>query len=162
MVTIVTIDVVDSQNNCPDPVSSYMITMRHKMEGYINSGFNNSLSTFSLKTQSFLNSKDEPEHPIDTKTKVIPTTETDLDNDGFLSDLEKNSTRGFPEHDSDLPVLHGYCDRSFEKDILTFTNGDTGTVGQRTPETTDNDGVNVNGRQGKLHNDLGTSEHSVI
>ena len=121
--------------------------MRHKMEGYINSGFSNSLSSFSLKTQTFLNSKEATEHHIDLKGEAKTDIQRDLD-DSFLSDLEKNSARGFPEPDQDPTVLHGYCDRSFEKNILTFTNGDTGTVSQRSTNTTDNEEVTVDGRQG--------------
>ena len=127
-----------------------MTTMRHKMEGYVNSGFNNSLSSFSLKTQTFLNSKDDTEVYTNANTEPKTAIETDLDDDSFLSDLEKNSARGSHEHDGDPPVLHGYCDRSFEKNILTFTNGDTGTVSQRSPNNADNDcfSVDVDGRQG--------------
>ena len=96
------------------------------MEGYINSGFAHSTNNFQLKQQKHKaqNTKaDDIEKHVDS---LETDYEVDLNDDSFLSDLEKDSERGYQEEPA--PVLHGYCDRSFEKNILTFTNGDTGPV----------------------------------
>ena len=102
--------------------------VRHyNMDGYINSGFTNTITSLSLNTKNIVNNTEEHDER-DT---------TDLNDDSFLSDLERDSGRGYnEEYESDAPVLHGYCDRSFEKNILTFTNGDTGTQQNTTSELT--------------------------
>ena len=85
-------------------------TMRHTMEGHINTGFTPSISSLALHTKQ--------------KVKAgIAEDEIDVDEGlhdvSIVSDLVKE----------DAPsLLHGYCDRSFEKAILTFTNGDTETL----------------------------------
>ena len=52
-------------------------------------------------------------------------TEIELNDDSYLAELEKKIG---PRYIDDQPELHGYCDRSFEKHILTLTNGDTGPL----------------------------------
>ena len=92
------------------------------MEGYANSGFAHSISGLSLKTRNLLASKSLDDHYAETLREAAGVdSEPDLDSGSFLSDLEKDSGR--KDVGAERPaVLAGYCDRSFEKAILTFTN----------------------------------------
>ena len=93
------------------------------MEGYTNSGFAHSThSGLSLKTKNLLASKALDGHYAETLREAAGVDpETDLDSGSFLSDLEKDSGR--KDVGAERPaVMAGYCDRSFEKAILTFTN----------------------------------------
>ena len=94
------------------------------MEGYTNSGFAHSISGLSLKTRNLVASKTLDGHYAETLREAAGVdSETDLDSGSFLSDLEKDSGR--KDEVAERPaVLAGYCDRSFEKAILTFTNED--------------------------------------
>ena len=118
--------------------------------GYINSGFTNSISSFSLNTKEILKANSK-ELLNDKDVEAAP----DLNDDSFLSDLEKDSGRGYNEEyeqEGGPPVMHGYCDRSFEKNILTFTNGETGTLSQERNTTVreTQDTQVIDGRQGKV------------
>ena len=69
------------------------------MEGYINSGFTNSLSSssskfFSTKNFSLDNKREEFKSCEPIETGPLADPDTDLDSDSFLSDLEKDSARG--------------------------------------------------------------------
>ena len=92
------------------------------MEGYTNSGFNHSISGLSLKTRNLPTFKTLDGHYAETLREAAGVdSETDLDSGSFLSDLEKDSGR--KDVGAERPaVMAGYCDRSFEKAILTFTN----------------------------------------
>ena len=113
--------------------------MRHTMEGHINTGFTASISSLALHTRDQL------------KTGI---SEDERDVDEGLHDVSIESDLA----KKDASVLHGYCDRSFEKAILTFTNGDSGplsnpdTINNITGDETVSDGngvVSVDARQGK-------------
>ena len=112
--------------------------MRHNMEGHINTGFTASISSLALHTREHLKTGiSEDERDVDEGLHDVSIT----------SDLAKK----------DASVLHGYCDRSFEKAILTFTNGDSGPLSN--PDTNSitrdetvsggNEVVSVDARQGK-------------
>lgn len=100
------------------------------MEGYTNTGFTPSISSLALKTRAQIKSGIEDEREVDEGLHDI----------SISSDLVKDPAS----------VLHGYCDRSFEKAILTFTNGDTGPLSN--PDTIDsiasNETVDVDARLG--------------
>ena len=84
--------------------------MRHTMEGHINTGFTPSISSLALHTKQQVKAGfGEDEIDVDEGLHEV----------SIVSDLAKEDASS---------VLHGYCDRSFEKAILTFTNGDTGTL----------------------------------
>ena len=115
------------------------------MEGHINTGFTPSISSLAL-------------HPRQQVKAGINEDEIDVDEGlhdiSIVSDLAKEDASS---------VLHGYCDRSFEKAILTFTNGDTGTLSK--PDTTNiitkdnpdydsNQVVDVDARLGKYSDTL--------
>ena len=79
------------------------------MEGHINTGFTASISSLALHTREQLKTGiGEDEREVDEGLHDL----------SIVSDLAKK----------DASVLHGYCDRSFEKAILTFTNGDSGPL----------------------------------
>ena len=89
--------------------------MRHTMEGHINTGFTPSISSLALHTRQQVKAGiNEDEIDVDEGLHDV----------SIVSDLAKEDASS---------VLHGYCDRSFEKAILTFTNGDTGTLSK--PDT---------------------------
>ena len=93
------------------------------MEGYSNSGFAHSFSGLSLKTKNLLTTKTLDGHYAETLREAAGVEpETDLDSGSFLSDLEKDSGR--KDEEGRPPVMAGYCDRSFERAILTYTNED--------------------------------------
>ena len=113
--------------------------MRQTMEGHINTGFTASISSLAMHTREQLkNGIGKDERDVDEGLHDL----------SIVSDLVKK----------DASVLHGYCDRSFEKAILTFTNGDSGplsdpdTVYSLTRDETvpdSDDVVNVDARLGK-------------
>ena len=121
--------------------------------GYINSGFTNSISSLSLHTKDILKANTKG-NTKDTLKEGDIEAAPDLNDDSFLSDLEKDSGRGYnEEYEQECPaVMHGYCDRSFEKNILTFTNGETGTLSQEPSSTVreTQDTTHVDCRQGKV------------
>jgi hypothetical protein len=115
------------------------------MEGYVNSGFSNSLTSsssrfFSTKNFSLDSKREEFKSCEQLENGPLADPDTDLDSDSFLSDLEKDSARGketfVDGEDQTLDwglktkpeILHGYSDRSFEGAILTFTNGEASTM----------------------------------
>ena len=94
------------------------------MEGYSNSAFAHSFPSLSLKNKNpKLTSKTLDGHYAETLREAARADpETELDSGSFLSDLEKDSAR---KEDNVRPsVMAGYCDRSFERAILTYTNED--------------------------------------
>ena len=120
------------------------------MEGYVNSGYSNSLTHsssrfFSTKNFSLNSKREEFKSCEEIDPGHLADPDTDLDSDSFLSDLEKDSARGREtvdgddQHVHDLGhgqpakhnLLHGYSDRSFEGAILTFTGtGETSNTGE--------------------------------
>ena len=119
--------------------------MRQTMEGHINTGFTASISSLALHTKEQL------------KAGIGEDKEMDVDEGlhdvSIVSDLAKK----------DASLLHGYCDRSFEKAILTFTNGDSGPLSN--PDTLDSitrdetvpdsdDVIDVDARLGKYSDTL--------
>ena len=126
------------------------------MEGHINLAFTNSLSSIALKTREQMKEIKQIQETKQQSNKGHDDERDEgLHDDSFFSDLEKNSDRGHHQDEEDAPVLHGYCDRSFEKAILTFTSGDTGPLSR--PDTSNlnkhdvisYDIVDVDARQGK-------------
>ena len=125
--------------------SLLVTTMRHTMEGHINTGFTPSISSLALHTRQQVKAGiNEDEIDVDEGLHDV----------SIVSDLAKEDASS---------VLHGYCDRSFEKAILTFTNGDTGTLSK--PDTTNiitkdnpdydsNQVVDVDARLGKYRDTL--------
>ena len=120
MATLCTPAHQDTGHKHQTPLSSPYSTLYSAvwMEGYTNSGFAHSISSgLTLKTKSLLASKSLDGHYAETLREAAGLDpETDLDSGSFLSDLEKDSGR------KDEAVLAGYCDRSFEKAILSLTN----------------------------------------
>ena len=125
--------------------------LRPEMEadtGHINTAFSPSTS-LALSTRRLLEAAKLPSQDTDTAAEEKQLggdgeaeAGAGLDGDSFLSELE-HSGRG----SRGAGQLHGYCDRSFERNILTFTNGDTGPLSREADTET---GVTVDGRQGEV------------
>ena len=126
--------------------------LRQEMEadtGHVNTAFTPSSSSLALRTRRLLEAAKVPSRDTDTAAEEKQLggggeaeAGAGLDGDSFLSELE-HSGRG----SRGAGQLHGYCDRSFERNILTFTNGDTGPLSREADTDTE---VTVDGRPGEV------------